>query len=134
MRGAKTIVRDVLSRSANGARTGAGDGEPGPYLDTPETGDGQHSFLVAGEAAPNSHRTVSKAKEKARLDPKRNRKGWRARWRRMLSVPAFRSPLTKIWSPVVTRAQWEIVVRSGLLAFVVSAIAIAVLVAVPVPP
>ena len=134
---AKGVVRDVLSRSANEAR----DGEAGPYLDMPEMGDGQHKLLVAGELhqdqasdVPNSHRTVSKAKEKGRLDPKRTGQGWRVQWRRMLSVPAFRSPLTRIWSPVVTRAQWEIVVRSGLLSFVISAIAIAVLVAVPVPP
>ena len=144
---AKGVVRDVLSRSANEARSGGGDVGPGPYLDMPETGDGQHRFLVAGElhqdraldglavsAVPNSHRTASKAKEKGRLDPNRARQGWRVRWRRMLSVPAFRSPLTKIWSPVVTRAQWEIVVRSGFLSFVISAITIAVLVAVPVPP
>jgi hypothetical protein len=69
---------------------------------------------------PQAHHATSKAKEKERLDVKREQKGWRTRWNRVLSVPAFRSPLVRILSPVVTRAQWKIVVRSGILAFLIS--------------
>ncbi|OJT15262.1 hypothetical protein TRAPUB_8184 [Trametes pubescens] len=56
---------------------------------------------------------------------------WQARVRRMLQVPAFASPLTPVLNPVVTRGQWEIVVRSAFIALVVSAVVIGALVAVP---
>ncbi|KAF9077643.1 hypothetical protein BDP27DRAFT_1357077 [Rhodocollybia butyracea] len=49
------------------------------------------------------------------------------------AVPAFASPLTRILSPVVIRGQWEIVVRSMVIACVVSWVAIGVLLALPVP-
>lgn len=49
----------------------------------------------------------------------------------MLEVPAFASPLTPVLNPVVTRGQWEIVVRSAFIALVVSAVVIGALVAVP---
>ncbi|OSD07231.1 hypothetical protein PYCCODRAFT_1456139 [Trametes coccinea BRFM310] len=56
---------------------------------------------------------------------------WKTRLRRMLQVPAFASPLTPVLNPVVTRGQWEIVVRSAFIAFLVSAAVIGALVAVP---
>ncbi|KAL1950319.1 hypothetical protein VTO73DRAFT_5443 [Trametes versicolor] len=56
---------------------------------------------------------------------------WQARVRRMLEVPAFASPLTPVLNPVVTRGQWEIVVRSAFIALVVSAVVVGALVAVP---
>ncbi|PIL22545.1 hypothetical protein GSI_15234 [Ganoderma sinense ZZ0214-1] len=56
---------------------------------------------------------------------------WRKRVRRMLQVPAFASPLTPVLNPIVTRGQWEIVVRSAVIAFVVSSVIIGGLVAVP---
>ncbi|KAI0044406.1 hypothetical protein FA95DRAFT_1522872 [Auriscalpium vulgare] len=49
---------------------------------------------------------------------------------RVRAVPAF-GPLTKVLSPVVTRAQWEIVVRSACLALAISATLVGVLVAMP---
>lgn len=58
---------------------------------------------------------------------------WRTRLRRVAAVPAFKSPLTPVLNPVVTRAQWEIVVRSAMIALVVSVIVVGALVAVPVP-
>jgi len=48
----------------------------------------------------------------------------------VLDIPAFESPLTKILNPVVTRAQWEVVIRLGILAFVNSSVVVAVFVAV----
>lgn len=56
---------------------------------------------------------------------------WQKRVRRMLQVPAFASPLTPVLNPIVTRGQWEIVVRSAIIAFVVSAAIIGGLVAIP---
>jgi len=49
------------------------------------------------------------------------------------AVPAFASPLTRVLSPVVIRGQWEIVVRSMIIACFVSWFAIGLLLAVPVP-
>ncbi|KAI0754959.1 hypothetical protein C8Q80DRAFT_1266490 [Daedaleopsis nitida] len=56
---------------------------------------------------------------------------WKQRMRRMLQVPAFASPLTPVLNPVVTRGQWEIVVRSAVIALVVSLAVVAALVAAP---
>lgn len=50
---------------------------------------------------------------------------------RVRHVPAF-GPLTKVISPVVSRAQWEIVVRSAFVAFFVSLTIVGSLLAVPV--
>jgi len=50
---------------------------------------------------------------------------------RMRRVPAF-GPLTRVLSPVVSRAQWEIVVRSGFLAMLLSLAIVGSLLAVPV--
>ncbi|CAE6492257.1 unnamed protein product [Rhizoctonia solani] len=46
------------------------------------------------------------------------------------SIPTF-GPLTKVLSPIITRAQWEIVVRSAIMAVVVAAILGAICLAVP---
>ncbi|KZT12030.1 uncharacterized protein LAESUDRAFT_719991 [Laetiporus sulphureus 93-53] len=54
-------------------------------------------------------------------------------FRKMPSVPAFAVPLTPVLSPVVTRAQWEIVVRSALIAFAVCAVVVGGLTGAPVP-
>ncbi|CAE7191528.1 unnamed protein product [Rhizoctonia solani] len=45
-------------------------------------------------------------------------------------IPTF-GPLTKVLSPIVTRAQWEIVVRSAIMAVAVAAILGAICLAVP---
>lgn len=51
---------------------------------------------------------------------------------RMISaVPAFAVPLTRILSPVIMRGQWEIVVRSALVALLFSWILLGGLLAVP---
>ncbi|KAI0304439.1 hypothetical protein B0F90DRAFT_1254829 [Multifurca ochricompacta] len=50
---------------------------------------------------------------------------------RVRRVPAF-GPLTRVLSPVVTRAQWEIVVRSGFVALLISLVIVGCLLPVPV--
>ncbi len=50
---------------------------------------------------------------------------------RVRHVPAF-GPLTKVLSPVVSRAQWEIVVRSAFVALLMSLTVVGSLLAVPV--
>ena len=48
------------------------------------------------------------------------------------AVPAFTSPFTRVLEPIVTRAQWEIVVRSTFLAGVISWTVVGCLLSVPV--
>jgi hypothetical protein len=55
------------------------------------------------------------------------------RFRLVNAVPAFAVPLTRILSPVVRRGQWEIVIRSGLIALVLSWIIVGTLLAIPEP-
>ncbi|KAI0917152.1 hypothetical protein AcW2_007366 [Taiwanofungus camphoratus] len=57
---------------------------------------------------------------------------WHARFRRVTQVPAFAAPLTPVLSPVVTRAQWEIVVRSMVVSALVCAALVGGLLGVPV--
>jgi hypothetical protein len=52
-------------------------------------------------------------------------------YHRVRGVPAF-GPLTRIMSPVVSRAQWEIVVRSGFVAMLMSLTIVGSLLAIPV--
>ncbi|KAF8964291.1 hypothetical protein BDZ97DRAFT_2058661 [Flammula alnicola] len=56
---------------------------------------------------------------------------WR-RFRMVRAVPAFAVPLTRVLSPVVVRGQWEIVVRSAVVAFGVAWVLVGALLAVPV--
>ncbi|KAF9779623.1 hypothetical protein BJ322DRAFT_367307 [Thelephora terrestris] len=140
----KQVIKDVLSRSAREAsvRNAAENGSQAAYRDTLlETGDWNFSIAVETRAFNNPARataplplshplhTVSNGKH----DGKPVKENWRIRWQRVLSVPAFKSPLTKILSPIVTRAHWEVVVRSGAFAFIISLLVVTVLVAVPVP-
>ena len=60
-------------------------------------------------------------------------KGWRVRWKWVLSIPTFKSPSTKILSPVVMKTRREIVVRSRILVLATSSVLVDVLVAVPDP-
>ncbi|CAE7084219.1 unnamed protein product [Rhizoctonia solani] len=53
-----------------------------------------------------------------------------ARHRRTKSTPLI-APLTRIWSPVITRAQWEIVMRSAAFGLVFAAIITGTVLAVP---
>jgi len=45
-------------------------------------------------------------------------------------VPAFRVPMTRVHSPVVIRAQWEIIVRSAVLGLIGAAALVAIFVGV----
>ena len=48
------------------------------------------------------------------------------------AVPAFASPFTRVLSPVVTRAQWEVVVKSVAVAGVACWTIVGCLLAIPV--
>jgi hypothetical protein len=55
-----------------------------------------------------------------------------AQFKMIQAVPAFASPLTRVLSPVVVRAQWEIVVRSAIVALFISWAMLGSLLAIPV--
>ncbi|KAH7341582.1 hypothetical protein B0J17DRAFT_714745 [Rhizoctonia solani] len=74
--------------------------------------------LPASEPNPTANPDQWGSKLPARLDE------------RFGPTPTF-GPLTKVLSPVVTRAQWEIVVRSAIMAVFVAAILGAICLAVP---
>ena len=64
--------------------------------------------------------------------PTKKAVAWRERFKKVSAVPAFASPLTPVLNPIVGRAQWEIVVRSAVMAMVVSLVIVGVLLSVPV--
>ncbi|KAF9568777.1 hypothetical protein CPC08DRAFT_702374 [Agrocybe pediades] len=68
----------------------------------------------------------------AGAEKEKERKAWK-RFKLMNAVPAFAVPLTRVLSPVIVRAQWEIVVRSAAWAFVITWAVVGVLLAVPLP-
>lgn len=55
----------------------------------------------------------------------------RTQFKLVKAVPAFASPLTRVLSPIVVRGQWEIVVRSTIIALVLSWVVLGSLLAVP---
>jgi hypothetical protein len=54
-----------------------------------------------------------------------------AQFKAIKAVPAFASPFTRVLNPVVTRAQWEIVVRSAAVAGIICWTVIGCLLAIP---
>ncbi|KAJ7069847.1 hypothetical protein C8F01DRAFT_1207376 [Mycena amicta] len=97
--------------------------------------------VVAESSAPpiaegdeKSHRPRDSVDSSPHLDPGRSRPDKSAvnkQFKRVRAVPAFSVPLTPILSSVVVRGQWEIVVRSALLALLLSWVLLGVLLAIP---
>ena len=56
----------------------------------------------------------------------------RNRFRLVNAVPAFAVPLTRVLSPVIIRAQWEVVMKSAIVAFLISWVIVGSLLAIPV--
>ncbi|KAL0961040.1 hypothetical protein HGRIS_006030 [Hohenbuehelia grisea] len=85
------------------------------------------------QSASNSQQlpqTDDEIQSKGKKNARRNARV-RSQFRLARAVPAFAVPLTRILSPIVVRGQWEIVVRSGLVAFLVSWVVVGVCVAIP---
>ncbi|KAG6896917.1 hypothetical protein C0992_005253, partial [Termitomyces sp. T32_za158] len=76
-------------------------------------------------------KSVARPTNTARLTRRRqNSFSIKKQFQEIRAVPAFTS-LTRILSPVVVRAQWEIVMRSSLIAFVISLIVVGGILAIP---
>ncbi|PCH40077.1 hypothetical protein WOLCODRAFT_98221 [Wolfiporia cocos MD-104 SS10] len=97
---------------------------------TPSTTPASVEPVVSSTVSIGAPIEASKAEEK---EPEKRKKSWHSRLRRVNAVPAFAVPLTPVLNPVVTRAQWEIVVRSATIAFVVCVVVVGGLTGAPVP-
>ena len=60
-------------------------------------------------------RTFTTLFPRQKLGVERTKVGWRDRWERVSSGPVSKSPVTKILSLAVARAQWKIVTKLGVL-------------------
>ena len=56
----------------------------------------------------------------------------RLRFKKIAAVPPFKAPLTKILSPIIQRGQWEIVIRTSVIGFLLAWLIVGSLLAVPV--
>ncbi|KAF9478195.1 hypothetical protein BDN70DRAFT_880247 [Pholiota conissans] len=115
------------------------DGEsPAPHRSSPywvQVGGGVRSSSESEKTRGGDATTVRTMSEKGddgASDIKAKERTLWKRLRAMRSVPAFRVPLARVLSPVVVRGQWEIVVRSMVVALILSATVVAALLAVPV--
>ncbi|KAG5638244.1 hypothetical protein H0H81_001013 [Sphagnurus paluster] len=79
--------------------------------------------------AVHDHHNVSSPR---RLHPVKGEAAVRKQFKAVKAVPAF-SSLTRVLSPVVVRGQWEIVVRSAVIALIITWIVLGSLLAVPIP-
>jgi len=96
----------------------------------PQTGEGRgiaessaHRWSFDFDALPTSSPTSGQGHWETRSGEAK--KGPDAK-----GIPTF-GPLTRVLSPIVTRAQWEIVVRSAMMAIVVALVLGAICLAVP---
>ncbi|KDQ62399.1 hypothetical protein JAAARDRAFT_30306 [Jaapia argillacea MUCL 33604] len=99
---------------------------PEPIPAKPSTANSTHSHQTFN--SQYTHQLPHSLHLRSRSQPEPNPS---KRWKALRAVPTFKTPLTKIWSPVITRAQWEIVTRSGLTAFLACLVIGAVLIAIP---
>ncbi|KAF8807115.1 hypothetical protein BYT27DRAFT_7337882 [Phlegmacium glaucopus] len=101
-----------------------GSSEPSPSAIPPPTPPVRLSSKTPN---PESKSKVEKDDHSEDMETKVRR-----RFRLINAVPAFAVPLTRVLSPVIIRAQWEIVVRSAIVAFLISWVVVGSLLAVPV--
>ncbi|KAG7443069.1 uncharacterized protein BT62DRAFT_982231 [Guyanagaster necrorhizus] len=96
---------------------------------TPEE-DSAPSLPTSSDEKLPVHDTVVKPKVEMRAK-KTDESIIRKQYKKVKAVPAFASPLTRVLSPVVIRGQWEIVIRSFVIACLVSWLIVGSLLAVP---
>ncbi|KAF7314190.1 hypothetical protein MKEN_00891200 [Mycena kentingensis (nom. inval.)] len=94
---------------------------------TAETEKPPHRGSVDSQAQAQGRPPNPDAPARPRLDKSAVEK----QFKRVRAVPAFAVPLTPVLSSVVVRGQWEIVVRSALLAMLLCWVILASLLAIP---
>jgi hypothetical protein len=99
---------------------------PSAFLRRAQYKCNQNSVIGFTPAVPANQRYKSQATE-PRVAPHTIE----SQHQRVRHVPAF-GPLTKILSPVISRAQWEIVIRSAFAALLITLTIVGSLLAVPV--
>jgi hypothetical protein len=155
---AMTYVGSMDEKAAKGGKSSRGGGGGGffaalasflPFLrlrsdaNKPSGCNDFHTYAYADHAHHYKSRksrktTISAAAAKRDSSPSASDdtasvESWQPRLAIARHVPAF-GPVTRVLNPVVTRAQWEIVVRAAMLAFVMTLAIVGALCAAPVPP
>jgi hypothetical protein len=99
---------------------------PSTFLSRTQRNCSRNSVIGLTPAIPANHKYKSQATK-----PPVARQTIENQHYRVRRVPAF-GPVTRVLSPVVSRAQWEIVVRSALVAMILSLSIVGCLLAIPV--
>jgi hypothetical protein len=99
---------------------------PSTLLSRAQRNCSRHSVIGLTPAIPANHKYKSQATK-----PPVARQTIEDQHHRVRGVPAF-GPVTRVLSPVVSRAQWEIVVRSAAVAMILSLSIVGCLLAIPV--
>ena len=97
----------------------------------PNKPSGCNNYRSYGQDRSVHYFKTSRRSRGVAMDDMSDSDSWRRRFAKTQHVPAF-GPVTRVLNPVVTRAQWEIVVRSAVLALVMSLSIVLGLCAVPV--
>lgn len=100
-------------------------------LVTEDTNAIAHPFTQSSFSAHNSSLSDHDTKLKNAMYSEEQEEITKKRFKLVQAVPAFSSPLTHVLSPVIVRGQWEIVIRSTLIALLFSWIIIGALLSVP---
>ncbi|KAH9980292.1 hypothetical protein BGW80DRAFT_1434906 [Lactifluus volemus] len=95
------------------------------FLSRAQRNCSRHSVIGLTPAIPANHKYKSQATK-----PPVARQTIENQHHRSRMVPAF-GPVTRVLSPVVSRAQWEIVVRSALVSMILSLSIVGCLLAIP---
>lgn len=118
----KDTIRNITTRSRSGTPLSSSSSSipPAPVVAAPSTRPSSaqlsSNFLLSSNDSEDSSSSDDH---------------WRSRLKSVMSVPAF-GPLTRVLSPLVSRGQWEIVVRSAVYAFLSVWIWLGVIVSLPV--
>lgn len=104
---------------------------PNPALSIPSRTYRPSSDSKLSETTKGNGKTRSDSMDVKDNQGTKEESVWK-RFKKVKEVPAFAVPLTRVLSPVVVRGQWEIVVRSAVIAFLISWVVLGVILAAPV--
>ncbi|KAF8908867.1 hypothetical protein CPB84DRAFT_1766188 [Gymnopilus junonius] len=105
-----------------------GPGSPLPHSSSPYWSAHPNHSNANSASSGTTKLALPSESEKTTADTEEKVK---KRFRMVQAVPAFAAPLTRVLSPVIVRGQWEIVVRSSLVALVFTCMVIGGLLAIP---
>jgi hypothetical protein len=135
----KEVTNNTLNRivEESSIRNRSAYRDDGPAMEAGQlrlTGAGEvyRGVAISNASLPPTQATT-RLRRRRKSSTYKGKGEWRVRWKQILSIPTSKSPLAKILSPVVMRAQREIVVKSRILTLATLSVLVDVPVAVPVP-